>query len=95
MGSPLCIANQAFLRWRGDIIRGLLFSLALVFDTIDDRIFDIQIKSIGQVDVLTRAEAHIRKINEHHYELVLSDALTFSNIKHLVNDVIKLALLTP
>jgi hypothetical protein len=63
--------------WRlGDLV---------VLNTTNNRLLDIFIEPIWQIDILAGTKSHIRKINEHHNEFLSSDAMALGKIKNLVN----------
>ena len=64
-----------------------------MLNTTNNRLLDIFIEPVWQIDILAGAKSHIRKINEHHYEFVSSDAMALGEIENLVNYFIKLIIL--
>ena len=84
--------DHSFLRILSDLFNWRLGDLA-VLNTTNNRLLDIFIEPVWQIYILAGAKSHIRKINEHHYEFVSSDAMALGEIENLVNYFIKLIIL--
>ena len=54
----------------------------------DHRLFNILIKSIWHIDVLGVAEADVREVYSHHYQLLLIYSFSFAQVEHFENVLI-------
>jgi hypothetical protein len=63
----------------------ILFLDPLQLHTFYNIFLDIDIKLIRNIDVLTIAEAHIRKVNDHHHYGLFINQLGFLQIKYFEN----------